>query len=169
MDVDTPALREAKRSAQVEPCMPPDGPGSDLPELTLPCLGGGEEVVLADVSGPAVLPLWASWCEPCKDEPPLFARVADDLEGRAAGWGSTTRTPSPTGRCSCSRRPVPASRSWPTRVARWPRRTGSAGCRGILWVREDGSATFRNDRVRSYEELTELVSSQLGLDVGPPG
>ena len=169
VDVDTPALREAKRAAQVEPCSAPDGPGSDLPELTLPCLGGGEEVVLAEVSGPAVVPLWASWCEPCKDELPLFARLADDLEGRAAVVGVDYQ----------DTQPDLALELLEKTGARFPQVADPGGSLadsyrirglpGILWVREDGSATFRNDRVRSYEELTELVSSQLGLDVGAPG
>lgn len=169
VDVDTPALREAKRAARVEPCPASEGPGSDLPELTLPCLGGGAEVALAEVSGPAVLPLWASWCEPCKDELPLFARLARDLQGRVAVMGVDYQ----------DTQPDLALQLLEETGARFPQLADPGGSLadtyrirglpGILWVREDGSATFRNDRVRSYEELTELVSSQLGLDVGTPG
>ncbi len=56
-----------------------------LPDLTLACLGDGPPVRLAGLRGrPVVLNLWASWCEPCRDELPLFA----DLAGAA---GSSLR------------------------------------------------------------------------------
>lgn len=43
-------------------------PGKALPDLTLPCLGGGSAVALRSLRGPAVLNVWASWCGPCADE-----------------------------------------------------------------------------------------------------
>ena len=126
-------------------------------------------MALTEVSGPAVLPLWASWCEPCKDELPLFARLARDLQGRASVMGVDYQ----------DTQPDLALELLEETGARFPQVADPGGSLadtyrirglpGILWVREDGSATFRNDRVRSYEELTELVSSQLGLDVGAPG
>jgi cytochrome c biogenesis protein CcmG, thiol:disulfide interchange protein DsbE len=45
-----------------------------LPDLTLPCLGGGRQVRLADLRGtPTVLNVWAAWCEICSDEMPVLA------------------------------------------------------------------------------------------------
>ena len=45
-----------------------------LPDLTLPCLGGGRRVRLADLRGtPTVLNVWAAWCPPCADEMPVLA------------------------------------------------------------------------------------------------
>jgi thiol-disulfide isomerase/thioredoxin len=46
----------------------PGKSGKALPNLTLPCLGGGPEVSLRSLRGPAVLNVWASWCGPCADE-----------------------------------------------------------------------------------------------------
>lgn len=54
----------------------PAVPGG-LPELTLPCVGIGPDVRLADLRGPLVLNVWAPWCEPCADEMPVLAAVAE--------------------------------------------------------------------------------------------
>ena len=62
----------------------PSGPAgaAQLPDLRLPCFTGGEEVALRDVRGPAVVNLWASWCEPCRTELPVMQQLADKAAGR---------------------------------------------------------------------------------------
>lgn len=77
--VDTPDLRRQKAAAGIDPC-----PASDkttapveggLPDLTLPCLGGGRSVHLAGLRGtPTVINLWAQYCGPCRTEAPHFQR-----------------------------------------------------------------------------------------------
>jgi len=75
VDIDTPALRAQKKAAGVEPCVPGDG-SSDLPQVTLPCLGGGRAVDLASLEGPLVVNLWATWCTACQYEMPFYAEFA---------------------------------------------------------------------------------------------
>ena len=53
-----------------------------LPELELPCFTGGQPVRLSDLRGPAVINLWASWCEPCRTELPAMQRLAERADGR---------------------------------------------------------------------------------------
>jgi cytochrome c biogenesis protein CcmG, thiol:disulfide interchange protein DsbE len=91
VDVDTPQLRRFKQRSGVEPC-PPTRPGpaapDGLPDITLPCLGGGRDVHLAGLRGkPTVLNLWASWCTPCRDELPVLQEFYDRADGKVRMLG----------------------------------------------------------------------------------
>jgi thiol-disulfide isomerase/thioredoxin len=74
VDVATAGLRAAKRAAGVEPCTVGRS-RSDLPDVTLPCLGGGPDVRLSRVSGPLVINLFAQWCGPCRTEMPYYQQL----------------------------------------------------------------------------------------------
>ncbi|WP_319040145.1 TlpA family protein disulfide reductase [Kribbella solani] len=47
-----------------------------LPDISLPCLGAGPDIRLADLRGPLVINIWAQWCGPCRDEAPYLAALA---------------------------------------------------------------------------------------------
>ncbi len=49
--------------------------GERLPDVELIPLDGGAPISLADISGPAVVNLWATWCAPCRAEIPDFEEV----------------------------------------------------------------------------------------------
>lgn len=80
VDVGTAELRAHRIAAGIPGCPGDVATGSGpvdggLPELTLPCLGGGHDVELASLRGPLVVNLWASWCVPCRTELPYFDRL----------------------------------------------------------------------------------------------
>jgi thiol-disulfide isomerase/thioredoxin len=86
---DTPA--HASPPTSVRAVVLPGCPGeavqstspTALPDLELPCLGGGNEVPLRRLTGrPTVLNLWASWCPPCKEELPAFSRLSAAARGK---------------------------------------------------------------------------------------
>lgn len=75
VDVNTPALVQAKAAAGIATCPTAGGTSttSDLPDLTLPCLGGGPSVDLQHLKGPLVINLWQYQCGPCRKELPALA------------------------------------------------------------------------------------------------
>jgi cytochrome c biogenesis protein CcmG/thiol:disulfide interchange protein DsbE len=77
----TADLAAMKKAAGIADC-PKSDPDvaavpSGLPDVVLPCLGGGREVRLAGLRGtPMMINVWAQWCEPCRAEAPYLAEVA---------------------------------------------------------------------------------------------
>lgn len=83
---DLVALRSA---AALEPC--PAGLGPDLPDLALPCLGGGPDVRLdGRPPGPLLVNIWGSWCAPCVDEVPDLVAFAGKAAGKVGVVGVLT-------------------------------------------------------------------------------
>ncbi|WP_432476258.1 TlpA family protein disulfide reductase [Nocardioides sp. GXQ0305] len=89
IDVDTPQLRRAKDAAGVDDC-PTGGDravNTALPPIVLPCLGGGPDVPLAYLRGPMVVSFWASWCQPCRQEMPVFQKFHERYGDRVSVLG----------------------------------------------------------------------------------
>ena len=79
-----------QRAAQLAPC--PPGLGPELPDVTLPCLGGGKPVVLRGAAPgvPTLVNVWGSWCRPCVAEVPELVAFAEKAAGRVTVVGVDT-------------------------------------------------------------------------------
>ena len=164
VDVDTPALRAAKAKAEVEACPRLTG-ASELPQSELACLGGGRAVDLSTIEGPAVVPLWASWCKPCRKELPVYQQLAERAGDQVRVIGIDYQDTQPDVALQLLLRTG----------ARFPQLADPGGAvadtyrvRGlpsVIWVREDGSVTLDNSQPASYADLVTLVSDRLGVDL----
>lgn len=52
--------------------------------VPLECLGGGSAIATDSIRGPALINVWGTWCEPCKQELPhladFWAKYSDQVE-----------------------------------------------------------------------------------------
>jgi thiol-disulfide isomerase/thioredoxin len=85
-----PDLAPLRAAAALEPC--PAGVG-DVPDLTLPCLGGGPDVRLAGnpPGVPTLVNVYGSWCAPCQEEMPLLVTFSRKFAGKVALLGVATQ------------------------------------------------------------------------------
>jgi thiol-disulfide isomerase/thioredoxin len=58
-----------------------------LPDIEVETLRGEQPFALAELEGPAVVNLWATWCAPCKRELPEFQAVHESLAGEVTFVG----------------------------------------------------------------------------------
>jgi thiol-disulfide isomerase/thioredoxin len=169
VDVDTPELRAAKADAGIEPCEAVDAPPADadpLPEVTLPCLGGGPAVDLSGLRGPAVVNLFAQWCEPCREELPYYQRLHEQGGRDVRVLGIDYLDTQPDGALALAADtgvtyPLLAD---PDGVLRSEFRI--RGLPGVVFVDAEGRvAHVEFTVIRSYRQLTDLVEEHLGVSL----
>lgn len=163
VDVDTPALRDQRAAAGIAPCphATADPVPGGLPDVSLPCLGGGPDVALGGLRGPLVVNLWAQWCEPCRHELPHFARL-DRAGVDVLGIDFADTQPSAALALADESGVGYASVADTDGALRAPLRV--AGLPTTLFVDADGRVTqVLAQEFDTYEELAAAVETHLGV------
>jgi thiol-disulfide isomerase/thioredoxin len=174
VDVDTPALRAAKKRAGIADCPAPSSPPptaeNTLPDVTLACLGGGPDVDLSQLSGPMVVNLWAQWCGPCREELPHYQRLHEKAGDAVQVLGIDYQDTRPAWAIDLLHESgvTYPSLADPSAQLRVPLRV--RGLPGLVLVDEAGEVVaVEYVVIDSYEQLAGLVEEHLGVDVGAAG
>lgn len=174
VDVDTPALRAAKKRAGIADCPAPSSPPptaeKTLPDVTLACLGGGPDVDLSQLSGPMVVNLWAQWCGPCREELPHYQRLHEETGGAVQVLGIDYQDTRPAWAIDLLHESgvTYPSLADPSGQLRVPLRV--RGLPGLVLVDEAGQVVaVEYVVIDSYEQLAGLVEEHLGVVVGAAG
>ena len=162
VDVDTPQLRTLKTQAKVRPCRAGDA-ATDLPEVTLPCLGGGPSVRLDSLRGPMVVNLFAQWCGPCRSEMPYYEELHQKARGTVEVVGVDYLDTRPDKALELVRDtgvtyPLLADPGGQLRADLRIR-----GLPGVVFVAADGSVQVGFGGVDSYAELRAMTEKHLAV------
>lgn len=169
--VDSAELRETKARIGMADCEPGPGDGpveGGLPDLTLPCLGGGTEVTLSTLRGPMVLNLWASWCAPCRQEMPALESFREQYGDRVPILGVNVNDLNPDKALALAEETGatypsvvdPGGEVFSERALAFARR----GLPAFVFVAEDGTvAGVSSGGVGSVAEIEALVAEHLGV------
>ncbi len=148
-----------------QPCPPSDRAKGELPDLTLPCLGGSTTVHLARLGQPTVLNLWASWCRECAAELPVLAAVQHAMRDRVLFLGVDTADRADTARQTLGDAGVTYASVY-DRAGAVQARLGLPGLPATLFVRADGTVAYTKiGAVSSTAELRDLIRLHLGVSV----
>jgi len=171
VDVASPQLLALRERAGIDDC-PATGPAvaphdDGLPGLSLPCLGGGRDVDLAQLRGePLVVNFWATYCLPCREELPLLQRLHERAGDRVRLIGVDFTDPEPAAALQLADAtgvtyPLVAD---PRGRLKAPLRI--SGLPVTVLVDPDGRVAYTKlGPVTSYDELVGLVREHLGVSV----
>ncbi len=163
VEVDTPELRQLRTDAGIADCPKLEGPGSELPDIELPCLGGGPAVRLSEVSGPAVVTVWAQWCGPCRKELPWFEQLHQQAGDRLTVLGVNWQDVQPAGALEFA---AHAGVTFPSVADLDTELPGVRGLPVLYLVDGAGQVETRPGQVADYAELSDLVEQHTGVRVG---
>jgi thiol-disulfide isomerase/thioredoxin len=142
----------------------PGQPASELPDVTLPCLGHDGTVSLAGLTGPLVVNLWASWCIPCQREVPALQNVYEEARGRFGVLGvdleDTDASALDFARAVGMRYPSVVDRN-----ADVLRQLGFPGPPVTLFLAADGEVVYRSVGEQTERELRDNIRKHLQVAV----
>jgi thiol-disulfide isomerase/thioredoxin len=170
VQVDTPELRAAKDRIGMLDCEPGTGAAVEggLPEVTLPCLGGGPDVELAALRGPAVINLWQARCEPCRKEMPALEAFHQKYGDRVAVIGIDFNDVQPAAALALAEA---TGATYPSiadpggdLMTEGAFAIARRGLPAFLFIDADGTVAGQaSGGVDSVDEVKELVAQHLGI------
>lgn len=163
--VDTVELRAIKEHAGIADCRASQARKADggLPDVTLPCLGGGPDVDLARLRGPLVVNLWAQWCGPCRAELPRYQAFARKYAGKVRVLGIDYQDTQPQWALQLAQK---SGVTYPL-LADPDGKLEARGLPKILMVDAHGKLVYDEyGEISSVRQLERLVARHLGVTVG---
>jgi cytochrome c biogenesis protein CcmG, thiol:disulfide interchange protein DsbE len=153
--------------AAIDPCPTsgqPTGRGDGLPDLELPCLGPGDPVLLSGLTGrPRLVNVWASWCEPCREEMPWLQRAHDSGVVDVLGVDAEDRATSATALLASLDVTFPSVFDPENQFARQIRVITKPT---TVFVSDEGEVVHvLPGAVASYDELRALTREHLGVEL----
>jgi cytochrome c biogenesis protein CcmG/thiol:disulfide interchange protein DsbE len=136
-----------------------------LPDLRLPCLGGGPEVRLSDLRGtPTVLNVWAAWCSICDEEMPVLADGMRRAGDKVRFFGVHYKAPEKYGERSAADFGVPFPSVHDDDGDRTVAALRTTAPPQTLFYAADGSLKGRKiGAITSRAQLDSLVQRYLGV------
>jgi cytochrome c biogenesis protein CcmG/thiol:disulfide interchange protein DsbE len=158
----TVAGAEKLEACPPTPSRPPTTNG--LPDVSLPCLGKGPDIRLADLRGPLVINVWAQWCGPCRDEAPYLAELQRKAGGKVQLLGIDYDDPRPDQAVKFA---VDHQLAYPHLVDSDKQLHGPLKIGGpplTAFVDKAGAVVYVHRGVlKSQQELDQLVKDKLGV------
>ena len=164
--VDTPNLVSKKAALGVEPCQPGTATKGGLPDVTLRCLGGGDEVNLSTLRGPLVVNVWQSTCGPCRQEMPALQEFHEKYGDQVPIIGIDIEDVFPGSAMDLigetgATYPMLADVDGDLQETD----LATAFLPTFFFLSADGKVTSSRGGLDSLDEVVKLVNDQLGLDL----
>jgi len=172
VDVDTPDLVADREAAGIADCtrLPTEAGASELPDISLHCLGSTESLSLADVKGPAIINFWSTTCGPCREEMPVLQRFHERYGDRVPLLGVNFLDTYPGAAIDFAR----------IKGVTYPSAADACGdlqesdlvlqvLPQFVFVRADGSLAQKAGGIDTLDEIVTMAEDNLGVDLSPAG
>ncbi len=161
------AAEGAGSVSSIDPCPEsgdPVGRGDGLPEMVLACLGRGDPVQMAGLTGrPRLVNIWASWCGPCRDELPWLQQANESGEVDVLGVDAEDQAKSAGALLADLDVTFPSVYDPENQFAR---EIGIVTKPTTLFVSKEGEVVFvLPGAFASYDQMRDLVRTHLNVDL----
>ena len=134
-----------------------------LPDISMECLQGTNQIRVSALKGPLIMPIWASWCMPCAREMPRVQQF-NDLYGDSVGVLGVALM-------DTEKQAIAGSLNWGVTLPSLEDPDGiyraDLGVQApptTLFIDETGHIVYRNiGEIENLEELKMLVDEHLGV------